>query len=351
MKSRVLLVDDSPSALFGLRQLLDAEPHLLVVGEARTRAEALALAEELRPDLVTMDVYLGGHDGVEVARSLLRAVSTRVVMVTGLDKERAEIAFRALAVGALDVLGKPSFAKDSTSDRGRRRFVSAIGALSRVKIVTRRPLDQRTAIDLDEVLPKKAAALLALGASTGGPPVLQRILARLPQPFPVPIVIVQHIEPSHVQPFAEWLAQSGHPTKVVHGATHPAPGHVYLAPGNFHLRLSRGGLLQLSPGEPRQFQIPSIDVLFESIAEHDVAQTFAALLTGMGSDGAEGLVRLAELGAMTAVQSLDSCVVPGMPSSALRLDPKVPQLLPEQLADAASRFFAHMPSAKENSAL
>lgn len=350
MKRRILLVDDSPSALLALRRLIESDPRLEVVGEARTRADALTLARELKPDLITMDVYLGGHDGVEVAKEILRAHSTRIVMVTGLDQSLAEIAFRALAVGALDVLSKPAPAGDPASDHRRRRFLAALFALSQIHVVTRRPVSAVPGLSPGLFRPKKDLALLALGASTGGPPVLAEVLKALPKPFFAPIVVVQHIEPDYVDAFADWLATTGHPTSIVGDPIIPEAGHLYVAPARAHARLDAKGLLRATPGEARHFQIPSIDVFFESLAEHPVARTFAVVLSGMGSDGAEGLARLAKVGATTAVQSLESCVVPGMPSAALQLDGKALQLTPSEIAWAATRFFEDRDQRKETNA-
>lgn len=340
MTSRILLVDDSPTALLGLRRLMSTDARLKVVGEARTRDEAIALARDLRPDLVTMDVYLGGHDGVEVAQAILKSVQTRVAMVTGLDQSRAEIAFRALAVGALDVLSKPSLADDSTAEHRRKRFLSAIVALSQVQVVGRRP--ELPASAETSAWSGRRTAIMALGASTGGPPVLFEILSTLSKPFPVPIVIVQHIEASYTGAFAEWIACAGHPTTIVEGMTEPRPGQIYIAPGDAHIRLSPSGLLKAFRGEAVNFQIPSIDVLFESLTSRDTSRTFAALLSGMGSDGAESLAKLTQLGAATAVQSLESCVVPGIPSSALRLNDRIQQLTPKKIAAEAERFFQNL---------
>ncbi len=345
MKSRVLIVDDSPTSLLALRRLLSTDPNLEVVGEARTGAEALHLAKELQPDLVTMDVYLGGNDGVDVARSILTSVSTRVVMVTGLDPSRADLAFRALSVGALDVLGKPSACDDEPGRHQCRRFLAAIVAFSRVKIVTRRPLQASEARPAQGTV--TGEPLLALGASTGGPAVLHRILSALPRPYPVPIVIVQHIETGHVQAFADWLGTSGHDTRVASLAVEPQPGVVYVAPGDRHLRYTASNLIAPTHGEARGFQLPSIDEFFESLARVDARRIFAAILTGMGDDGAEGLKRLRDAGALTAVQSEDSCVVPGMPSAALRSGGATLQLTPEEIAATADRFFAGKSRKKE----
>src|SRR5690606_7339030 len=290
MKSRVLLVDDSPSALLALRKIVSSHPELVVVGEAKTRAEALSLSQELLQDLITMDVYLGGHDGGEVASAILRSVPTRVVMVTGLDQAKAEIEFRAFAVGEMDVLRNPSMAADQFFEHQRGRFLAALVGLSKVKVVTRRPhpsasTEPSSGIRLGAKLDLQ---LFVLGSSTGGPPLLFNLLKSLPRPFPAPIVIVQHIEPAFAEPFADWLNNTGHVCSVVRGVVEPEAGRVYVAPGNAHLRMNASGLLVESPGEVRGFQLPSIDEFLESLASHRVHRVFACLLTGMGSDGAEG---------------------------------------------------------------
>lgn len=338
MKTRVLVVDDSPSALLALRRLLQESDDLEIVGEARTGADALALAESLRPDLVTMDVYLGGQDGVDAARAILTRVPTRVVMVTGLDAGRADVAFRALAVGALDVLGKPPPDDGAASRHQRRRFLAALAALAKVGIIGRRskasdgPPAQRAAASI--------GPLVLLGASTGGPAALASVLAHLPHPFPAPIVVVQHIEPAHVAAFAEWLGGAGHVTRVVDGPVAASPGVVFVAGGDAHLRLESGDVLTPRPGPPRGFHLPSIDELFESVALLRPRRAFAALLSGMGEDGAAGLRTLERAGATTVVQSVESCVVPGMPTAALRLGAARLQLAPGEIAAAARRFTA-----------
>jgi two-component system chemotaxis response regulator CheB len=346
VKSKILLVDDSPTALFALEKIFEESPKLEVVGRARTRAEALSLAQELRPDLVTMDVYLGGQDGIDVARAILALIPTRVVMVTGLDSSRADLAFRALNAGALDVLEKPSIAADSGACHKRRRFLAAVQALAEVRIITQRPRREEHALPpLSTSVMRSGPAALVLGASTGGPPVLHRILQQLPSPFPVPIFIVQHIESGYVQAFADWLTTSGHQTVVAERSVEPAPGVVYLAPSDQHLRMGPTGVLTPRAGAARRFQLPSIDELFESLVSGRPERVFAALLTGMGDDGAEGLQKLALAGSTTAVQSLESCVVPGMPSAALRLHAGHRELTPEGIAQAACHFF--MPRANE----
>jgi two-component system, chemotaxis family, protein-glutamate methylesterase/glutaminase len=333
--TRVLLVDDSPSARLVLRRLLSAEG-FDVVGEASSADEAVRLTDRLRPDLVTMDVLLGGQDGVDVTRGILAKHRCRVVIVTGLDPARANLAFRAVAAGALDVLAKPSFSDHEQSARQRLRFVGALKALSTVDLVGQHGR-ATSGIALPTPEPQ-LERIVALGASTGGPATLARILAGLPRPFPVPVLIVQHIDVGYDRSLADWLSTTGHDCRVVERSIEPEAGRVYLAPGSAHLTVSEGGLLVLRPGPARRFQLPSVDVLFESLVKAPVSRIFAALLTGMGDDGAEGLLALRQAGADTAVQSPSTCVVAGMPEAALRLSAAWLSLEPDGLSSAIRSF-------------
>lgn len=337
--TRVILVDDSPSARLALRRLL-SERGFDVVGEASTGDAALYLVDQLRPDLVTMDVLLAGQDGVEVTRQILARHRCRIVIVTGLDPSRANLAFRAVAAGALDVLAKPSFSDHEQGERQKARFVAALEALASVDLVGRRPIQHSgfVAPGPDRMLDR----MVALGASTGGPAVLTQILSALPRPFPAPIAIVQHIDVGYDRSLADWLSQTGHDCRVVDGWTDPEPGRVYLAPGSAHIAVSDDGHLILNGDPPRRFQQPSIDVLFESLAQAPIHRIFAAVLSGMGDDGAEGLLALREKGAETYVQSPATCVVAGMPEAALRIAATRQALAPDALA-AAIRHFADTP--------
>jgi two-component system chemotaxis response regulator CheB len=339
MTTRVLLVDDSPSALHALRSLLKEDPRFNVVGEARSSSEAVSLAEALRPDLVTMDVFLGGQDGVDAARAILQRVATRIVLVTGTDRSRADLAFRALSAGALDVLSKPSLADDNASNHQRRRFMAALSSLAVVSLVRKQEAIKAKAPLQESSGTSSRMPLFVLGASTGGPKALHTILEHLPRPFPVPVVIVQHIEPGYDHSLAGWLSSTGHDVGIVSEGCNLRAGCVYVAPGTSHIRMKSSGVLVPEGATPREFQLPSIDELFESIATQPASRVFAALLSGMGSDGARGLVALSAAGATTVVQSLESCVVAGMPAAALAEGGARLQLSPEEIATTARRFF------------
>lgn len=343
-RTRVLVVDDSPSTRLGLKRLLESSDGFVVVGEAATGAEAIKLATALRPDLVTMDVYLGGDDGLVTTREILRALSVPIVIVTGLATDRMELAFRATEVGAIDVLRKPPFAEGAQNLHARRRFVAALSALARVRIVGgRRGLDNVRAarrISTHTSSGARDPRLVLLGASTGGPAVLHRILLELPAPFPAAIVIVQHIERGFAQGLCDYFATSGHRVELVSRTLGVASGTVFVATDGAHLRLTRGDALVSVEGEPRRFVMPSIDELFESIPASRAPDVFAAVLTGMGDDGAEGLLKLRDAGAHTAAQSPETCVVPSMPQAALDRGAAQQALDPDQLALALRSFAA-----------
>ncbi|HVJ20861.1 MAG TPA: chemotaxis protein CheB [Polyangiaceae bacterium] len=340
-KKRILIVDDSSSARLGLRRVLEESGVFEVVGEAVNRAEAVARSGDLRPDLVTMDVHLGGDDGLATTSEIMASSPCPIVIVTALDPARMDLAFRATSVGALDVLCKPSFDDSELSGRGRRRFVAALSALASVKLVGprgARRARRRERPPQSEPAPPSSLPLVALGASTGGPAVLQRILKALPAPSAAAVVVVQHIEQGFCAGLREFLSTTGHAVEVVTRAMPLAAGHVYLAPDDAHLHLVRPGILAPVDGPPRRFQKPSIDEFFESVPREQAPLTFAALLSGMGDDGAQGLLRLRKAGAGTVAQTPEGCAVPSMPAAALALGAASIALEPEQIARAAFSF-------------
>ncbi len=338
-QKRVLVVDDSKTVRLGLRRLLEASGQFVVVGEAQTAAEAVSRCLSLKPDLVTMDVYLGGEDGLDATREIMLRSPCPIVIVTGLDPARANLAFRATEVGALDVLRKPPFEADGDTQHRRRRFLAAVSALAQVKLVGTRPVAQAVSTPLPPSHARRLVpALLTFGASTGGPAVLRRILSVLGPTPSAAIVIVQHIEQGFSAGLAEFLSSAGTPVEVVRSPRPLAQGGAYLAPDDAHLQLTAAGLLVPVEGAPRNFQISSIDVFFESIPSATAPATFAALLSGMGIDGAHGLVRLAREGATTVVQSSESCVIPSMPEAARALAGATLALEPDAIARAARRF-------------
>jgi two-component system chemotaxis response regulator CheB len=327
---RVLLVEDSATMRHHLRAALAGDPDLQVVGEAMDGMQAVKLCGRLRPDVVTMDMMLPTMSGLVATEHIMADFPTPILVVSSADRQELFNTYDALAAGAVDVLEKP---RGDASDGGwARRLCSAVRLVSRIRVIThpRARLDGR-----DRAAPPEPAApqpvvegdralqVVVLGASTGGPGALTELLRALPPGFRTPVLCVQHIAASEpfAEAFSDWLAdQTGRNVSYALDGTPVSAlrGRLVLAPPDRHL-LVRDGILRLSDGLPRHSCRPAVDVLFESVAVEYGAAAAGCLLTGMGRDGAEGLLRMRARGAATFAQDEASCVVYGMPREAALL--------------------------------
>ncbi len=325
----VLVVEDSRVVRDYLIHVLQTDPGLRVIGAADSGEAALEFLEKRRPDVILMDIHLPGIDGFEVTRRIMSSNPLPIVVCTlSTNFSETHTVMRALEAGALVALKKPRGLADPDAAADAAEMIMTLRLMSEVKVVRRR---NRTAAVATPVvsaateLPARDstghdAAVVAIGASTGGPPVILEILSSLPISFPAPILVVQHISTGFTAGFAEWLSSaSGLPVRMAQDSETPAPGHVYVAPDDRHLRVGRRGELQTTQDEPDHGQRPSVGVLFRSVAERFGRRSIGVLLTGMGQDGAEGLKRMADVGALTVVQDEESCVVFGMPGEAIKL--------------------------------
>lgn len=335
---KVLVVDDSPVVREFLVHILGSDPQIEVVGTATDGESAVEAAQRLRPQVITMDIHMPGMNGIDATRWIMETFPVPIIIVSGSgDPREVATTFRAMEAGAVAVLRRPAGVGHPDHEATAMELVQMVRAMSEVKVVRRWP---RRAGDIPPppggipLAPRSGRVkVMAIGASTGGPPVLQSILAELPQDFPVPILIVQHMSVGFTQGFVQWLAQSS--TLPVHLAMHGEhirPGHVYVAPDEFHMKVERGETVVLKKDEPEHGLRPSVSYLFRSVREVYGGDVVAGLLSGMGRDGADELKFLKDNGALTFAQEKDSCVVYGMPGEAVRLDAATLVLTPQKIA-------------------
>ena len=322
MPIRVLIVEDSPVMQRLLADLIGRAPDLEVAGVAADPYEARELVKSLKPDVMTLDVEMPRMDGITFLDRLMRLHPMPVVMVSSLTERDAEASMRALELGAVDVIAKPR----APDGQALAEFGVSIGEKLRVAArVAPGRLDGRraaTARTLEGPADRRQleGQLVAVGASTGGTEAVREILQRLPRETP-PIVIVQHMPEMFTRMFAKRLDDQCR-LAVCEAADRQRlePGHAYVAPGNWHLCVRRAGKgfeARLDQSEPVNRHRPSVDVLFESVAASVAGGATAAVLTGMGSDGAGGLRKVKAAGGYTLAQDEDSCVVFGMPKMAI----------------------------------
>jgi two-component system, chemotaxis family, protein-glutamate methylesterase/glutaminase len=339
---RVLVVEDSPVVREFLLYVLGSDPEIEVVGTAETGEEALEAVERIRPDVITMDVHMPKMNGFDTTRRIMETHPTPIIIVSGtLDVAETASVFRAMEAGALAVLPRPSGFGHPEHEQSAADFVQTVKLMSEVKVVRRwphlRPAKTLPAASLSPQIQRRTAQtegqLVAIGASTGGPPALRIILSGLPKDFPFPILIVQHIAPGFTQGFAEWLAQSSsRPVELsVHGQQ-VVPGRVYVAPDGFHMTVGIDRRIWLNTDEPENGLRPSVSALFRSVAKAYGQSAIGVLLTGMGKDGAFELKLMREQGAVTIAQDKETSVVHGMPGEAVRLGGASYVLPPEKIS-------------------
>ena len=321
---RVLVVDDSALMRKLIPAILARDSSIEVVGTAMDGAFALKKIEELRPDVVTLDLEMPRMDGIEALRLIMRRAPLPVVLFSTHSKQGGYSTFQALALGAVDFLPKP---KDAAAGHLEQIADELIAKIKVAKRAAGRKLPPAIVRE-EPVTPKKAnrAALpprrvIAIGISTGGPNALQFLLSQIPADFQSTLVVVQHMPEGFTEMFAKRLDECC--ALQVHEARSGdllLAGRVLICPGNRHVmvrRMPRGDMVVLSDGPPVNGHRPSADVLFHSVAQEFGLTAVGVLMTGMGDDGAEGLGAIKSAGGMTIAQSEDTCVVSGMPRAAI----------------------------------
>lgn len=330
---KVLIVDDSAVVRMHLRNILESDPDIHVIGAARDGGEAVRFVGRKRPDVITMDIAMPGMDGLEATRRIMETTPVPIVVVSARSDKDVEKSFSAMKAGAVAVLEKPAGEDHKDFEKGAKEIVQTVKLMSEVRVVTRWPKTKVSGAVHPVRHGDKRVRLVAIGASTGGPPVIQTILSSIPKDFPAPILIVQHIAKGFLGGMTDWLRHTTHlPISIASHGERLMPGHVYFAPDDFHLGVTGDERVALSKAAPENGLRPSVSYLFRSTADIYSESAVGVLLTGMGRDGAEDLKLMKERGAVTIAQDQESSVVFGMPGEAVRLDAATHVLPPERIS-------------------
>ena len=325
---KVLVVDDSKLIRVLVTDIINQQPDMEVVGEAEDPIEARDKIKQLNPDVLTLDVEMPRMDGVTFLKNLMRLRPMPVVMLSTLTAEGAPITLEALEIGAVDFLEKPKMNVSEELPKYTRLLaekvrIAAQAQVKRPAVADKDKEERQHALEKNwDNLEFKLNHLVAIGASTGGTEAIKDVITRLPAHFP-PVVITQHIPPVFSTTYAARLDRNSKMTGYeAEDGQQLKAGCVYLAPGDDHLKIIKKGSLffcQLEKSELVNRHRPAVDVMFDSLSPVYAKNMTAVILTGMGADGAAGLLRFKENGALTIAQDENSCVVYGMPKAAVEL--------------------------------
>jgi two-component system chemotaxis response regulator CheB len=336
---RVLIVEDSPVAQEFMTHIFASDPEIRVVGVAENGLEAIDLVRQNRPDVITMDIHMPIMDGYEATRKIMETTPTPIVIVSASSRTKeVDSTFRAMEAGALAVILRPPGIGHPDHDAAAKELIQTVKLMSEVKVIRRFSQRRREGViqQLAVSQSRKTATdiqVAAIGASTGGPPVLQRILSDLPNDLSFPVLIVQHITQGFIEGFSRWLSETSHfPVRVASNGERTLPGHGYIAPDGLHMEIGPGPVIALSDHAPENGLKPSVASLFRSVTKVAGPAAIGVLLTGMGRDGVEELKAMKENGAITVVQDKESSVVHGMPGEAINIDAAIYVLPPEGIA-------------------
>ncbi len=334
-KIKILIVDDSALVRKILTEILSSDKDIEVVGTAPDPFIARDKIKQLKPDVITLDVEMPKMDGVTFLRNLMRLHPLPVVMISSLTEQGADITFDALEAGAIDFVAKPKIDVKDGLQEYTEEIIEKVKAAVKAKVgivsttnATAKPVEKK--LSADSVIQKQIAKkrfkttdqIIALGASTGGTEAIKEVLMQMPADSPG-MVISQHIPEAFSAPFAERMNGASAMTVCeAKDGQQILPGYVYIAPGSHHLLVERNGaqyICRLNDGERVNRHKPSVDVMFRSVAQNVGPNAIGVILTGMGDDGARGLLEMKETGAKTMVQDEKTSVVWGMPGSAAKL--------------------------------
>ncbi|RLB48824.1 MAG: chemotaxis response regulator protein-glutamate methylesterase [Deltaproteobacteria bacterium] len=346
-KVRVLIADDSELARVVLHRLLSSDPEIEVVGMATRGDEVADMVERLAPDIVTMDLRMPGLDGLAATAEIMKRCPTPVIIVTssGIVGRKDDV-FASFKYGVVDVIQKPDAVGSSPA---ALTLIEKVKILSRVRVsgdVWSPGLRSKSLRPLVKPVWRDTRAI-GVGASTGGPRALHRVLTGLPADLPMPVFVVQHMSEGFVPGFAEWLGVDlALDLRIAQDGDRPRPGQVLLAPGGANMLVDERFIVRLNKDPPETGILPSVDVLLLSLARTYGADALGVVLTGIGKDGAQGMAAMKAAGGVTLVQDERSCVVFGMPNAAIAVGAVDEVLSLDLIADRLLTLTGYEPKAE-----
>jgi two-component system chemotaxis response regulator CheB len=346
-KIRVLIVDDSAFMCRVLQQMIDADPQLEVVGQGRDGRDGVALAESLRPDVITMDINMPHVDGLQATEMIMSQHPRPIVIVSSESREGAASTLKALHLGAVDFVPKPSSGIDLDMKSINEELTRKLKMAAKVRVVRtatrsklpapRGPLTRTAAAANNAAIAQSGGKvpIVVVAASTGGPAAIMRLVASFTKDLPAAVLLVLHMPPTFTKQFTSQLAEvSLLPVKEAEANEMPQAGTIYVCPGSEHLRLSASGRISLDPGPRVGGYRPCADVALESVAAYARSLTVAVVLTGMGNDAAKGIQAVRAAGGHVIAQDEATSVIFGMPAEAIKTG-AVNEVLPLEEVGAA----------------
>ncbi|MBS3946679.1 MAG: chemotaxis response regulator protein-glutamate methylesterase [Dethiobacter sp.] len=319
-KTRVLVVDDSALMRRIVRDILESDPRFTVVDTARDGVDALEKIGRYAPQLVTLDVEMPRMGGLEALKEIIRRYRTPVIMLSSLTQQGSAVTIEALALGAVDFVPKPDLKHIESRECLARELLQKAAAVPGARVMPAPvPQKQPVSVRVKEATQAKARRVVAIGASTGGPQALEKLLTALPGDLPAAVLVTQHMPPSFTRALAERLNKlSALDIKEAEDGEPVLMGKVYVAPGNFHLEVDGSHCVRLSQTPPVEYVRPSATVMMKAMASVYKNDALGVILTGMGKDGAEGMIAIKRQGGMTMAQDEATAVIFSMPRAAIQ---------------------------------
>jgi len=338
-KFRVLIVDDSAFMRKVLEQIFNADDQLQVVGHAKDGREAVAMAESLKPDVITMDINMPHMDGLQATAQIMTTNPKPIVIVSSESREGAAGSLKSLELGAIEFVGKPSSGIDLDMQNVKEELLRKVRMAAKVRVVRTasrlaltvqganrgaapaKPSPAVRTVSAPVIPPDQRFPVVVMGASTGGPATVMRLAPGFTRDFPAAVFLVQHMPASFTTQYAAQLAEftsirvkEAEPNEAVQ------PGTLYICPGAQHLRVTPAGRIQLDAASGRiNGYLPNIDITMETVAAYAGAMSIGVVLTGMGADGANGAKAIKSAGGIVLAQDEATCVIFGMPAEAIKL--------------------------------